>query len=225
MIGRALRCGVFGAALVAVATSCNNSLSGFGGFVGNTPSVPPATTFKVLGDVGTPFTLTISNANSSWIVPGTIPLNVSIVNNTTPSRMIATKLAGNNNLMSLQIDNGGRIIAVSSTNAPFGVASVQTDNTLKTMSPPANPDVRIYVNGPFGERFQGLVEDSSVGFIINTRAPAVFLFDQPSGKIDGQFQQLQNFGSFSINLTFGPHNGTDVVTTASGGPFVVIRQP
>src|SRR5712691_8185187 len=55
--------------------ACNNSLSGFGGFVGNTPNVSTQTQFKVLGTVGTPFTLIISNANQSWTVPGSIPLN------------------------------------------------------------------------------------------------------------------------------------------------------
>jgi hypothetical protein len=220
----------FVAALLCLSVAaCNNSLSGFGGFVGNTPPVPPSTTFKVLGIVGTPFTLTASNANASWVVPGNVPLNVVIVNNVTPCRMIATKLSNDNNLMSLEIDNGGNIASVTSTNAPFGLISVQTGGTLNTISDPPIPDLRIYVNGPFGERYQALVEDSKVGFITNTRAPTAFLFDGPSGKVDGQFQQTQNFGSFSINLTYnetaGVHFGTDVVTTASGGPFVIIRQP
>ena len=212
------------AALCLILAACNNSLSGFGGFVGNTPNVPPETGFKVLGNVGTPFTLTISNANSTWVVPGTIPLNAWIANNQTPCRMIATKLSNDNSLMSLEIDRGGAIISLSSSNAPFGVVSIQTGGTLNTLSPLAIPDVRIYVNGPFGQRFQALVEDSKVGFITNTRAPAVFLFDNPDGKIDGQFQQTQNFGSFASNITTGP-NGTNVVTTQSGGPFIIIRQP
>ena len=204
--------------------ACNNSLSGFGGFVGNTPNVPPETGFKVLGDLGTPFTLTISNANSTWVVPGNIPLNVWIANNQTPCRMIATKLSNDNSLMSLEIDRGGQILSLSSSNTPYGVVSIQTGGTLDTLAPLANPDVRIYVNGPLGERFQALVEDSKVGFITNTRAPAVFLFDNPDGKVDGQFQQTQNFGSFAANITNGP-NGTNVVTTLSGGPFITIRQP
>ncbi len=215
--------------LCATVAACNNSVTGFGGFVGNTPPVPPSTTFKVLGNVGTPFTLTISNANASWVVPGNIPLNVSIVNNTTPCRMVATKLAGDNTLMSLEIDNGGNIVSAESTTAPYGLVSIQTGGTLNAIQPPANPDLRIYVNGPFGQRYQAFVEDSNIGFIVNSRAPSVFLFDQPSGKVDGQFTQTQNFGSFSLNMTFnaapGAHTGTDVVATASGGPFVIIRQP
>src|SRR5215471_9529895 len=135
--------------LCVSAAACNNSLGGFGGFVGNTAPVPPSTGFKVLGNVGTQFTLTISNANSSWIVPGTIPLNVWIVNNATPVRMIATKLANNNSLMSLEIDNGGVILSLQSTTAPYGVVSIQTSGgTLNTLAPQAIPDLRIYVNGP-----------------------------------------------------------------------------
>jgi hypothetical protein len=212
------------AVLCVAAAACNNSLGGFGGFVGNTPPVPPSTGFKVLGQVGTPFTLTISNANSSWLVPGSIPLNVWIVNNQTPVRMIATKLANDNTLMSLEIDNGGTILNLESTTAPYGVVSVQTGGTLTTLAPQAIPDLRIYVNGPLGQRFQALVEDKTVGFVTNTRSPAVFLFDGPNGTVDGQFQQTQNFGSFSIAMTSGV-GGTAVIATASGGPFVVIKQP
>lgn len=213
------------AALCAYLAACNNSQTGFSGFVGNTPPVPPSTGFKVLGDVGVPFTLTISNANSSWNVPGVVPENIWIVNNTTPVRMIATKLANNNSLLSLEIDNGGTILTLESTTAPYGLVSIQTPGgTLNTIQPQAVPDVRIYVNGPLGQRFQALVEDANTGFITNTRAPAVFLFDGPEGKVDGQFTQTQNFGSFAIDMTSGV-NGTSEITTARGGPFVVIRQP
>src|SRR5262249_59585590 len=136
------------AVLCVSVAACNNSLGGFGGFVGNTAPVPPSTGFKVLGNIGTPFTLTISNANSSWIVPGSIPLNVWIVNNQTPVRMIATKLANDNSLMSLEVDNGGVILNLQSTSAPYGVVSVQTGGTIATLQPQAIPDLRIYVNGP-----------------------------------------------------------------------------
>jgi hypothetical protein len=213
------------AALCLILAACNNSQTGFGGFVGNTPNVPPSTGFKVLGDVGVPFALTISNANSSWNVYGVVPENIWIVNNTTPVRMIATKLANSNSLLSLEIDNGGNILTLESTTAPYGLVSIQTPGgTLNTIQPQAVPDLRIYVNGPLGQRFQALVEDSNTGFITNTRAPAVFLFDGPEGKVDGQFTQTQNFGSFSINMTSGV-NGTNEITTATGGPFVIIRQP
>jgi hypothetical protein len=77
------------------------------------------------------------------------------------------------------------------------------------------------VFGPAGERFQGLIEDSKIGYIVNQRVPALFLFDTPNGKIDGQFTQIQSFGPFAINMSY---NGI-VVATAHGFPFVIIRQP
>jgi hypothetical protein len=104
------------------------------------------------------------------------------------------------------------------------VVSVQSGGILTTLAPQAIPDLRIYVNGPLGQRFQALVEDRTIGFVTNTRAPAVFLFDGPNGTVDGQFQQTQNFGVFSIAMTSGV-GGTAVIATASGGPFVVIKQP
>src|SRR5262249_61696975 len=128
------------------------------------------------------------NANSSWLVPGTIPLNVWIVNNQTPVRMIATKLANDNSLMSLEVDNGGVILNLQSTSAPYGVVSVQTGGTIATLQPQAIPDLRIYVNGPLGQRFQALVEHKTVGFVTNTRAPSAFLFDGPNGTLNGHVQ-------------------------------------
>jgi hypothetical protein len=224
VIGFSARCcvgAVFGISLAA----CNNSLSGFSGFVGNTPNTSIQTQFKVLGTLGTPFTLNISDANQSWTVPGTIPLTIGIANNQTPTRMVATKLANDNSLMSVEIDNAGFVAGVSSTTAPFGVASVETGGTLKMIAPKAVPDVRVYVTGPAGERFQALVEDKNNGFIFTTRAPAVFLFEFPSGKVDAELSQIQNFGPFNANIATGAGNGTNVIVTASGGPFITIRQP
>jgi len=204
-----------------VLPACNNSISGFAGAVGNTPPVPPEDIFKVLGTVGTPFSLTVSDSRSSWIVPGSIPLEVAIVNNLPPVRLIAQKLSNDNSLLSLELIRGFAVVDHSSTRAPFGIASVQNGGTLKEIAPAADPDLRINVIAPFGELFSGLVEDSSTAFTVEERVPAVFLFDMPDGPVDGQFTQLQNRGAFEINMTL---NG-GVVATASGGPFVIITQP
>jgi hypothetical protein len=206
--------------------ACNNNYAGFSGFVGNTPPVAPETIFKVLGTVGTPFTLLVSNARSSWQIHGNVPLNINIINNVsvngqTPARLVATKLSNDNSLLSLQIANGFNVLAASSTSAPFGTVAIQTGSALTQISPQANPDLRIFVFGPAGERFQGLVEDSKVGFAVNQRVPALFLFDTPNGKVDGNFTQIQSFGPFAINMTY---NGK-VVATAQGFPNVIIRQP
>ncbi|MGH7781753.1 MAG: hypothetical protein ACREQR_18205 [Candidatus Binataceae bacterium] len=206
--------------------ACNSSSTGVSGFVGSTPPTAPETIFKVLGTVGTPFTLLVSNARSSWQIPGNVPLSVAIlntiqVNGLTPARMVATKLSNDNSLLSIQIQNGFNVIAASSTSAPFGTLTIKTGAPLPQISPPANPDLRIFVFGPAGERFQGLIEDSQAGFAVNQRVPALFLFDSPNGKVDGNFTQIQSFGPFAINMTF---NGA-VVATAQGFPNVIIRQP
>ncbi|HVA80756.1 MAG TPA: hypothetical protein VNF29_07510 [Candidatus Binataceae bacterium] len=207
-------------------SACNNNYIGFAGYVGNTPPVAPEAIYRVLGTLGTPFTLLISNSRSSWQVQGNIPLNVVIINNIlvnglTPSRLNATKLSNDNSLMSLQIANGFNVLAVSSTSAPYGTLSIQTGAPLQQIAPAANPDLRIFVFGPAGERFSGLIEDSQIGFAVSQRVPALFLFDSPNGKIDGNFTQFQSFGPFAINMTLAGK----VIATAHGFPNVIIREP
>ncbi len=214
-------------AWITTLASCNASSTGVSGFVGNTPPTAPETIFKVLGTVGTPFTLLISNSRSSWQVQGNIPLNVTIINNPlvssglTPARLVATKLANDASLLSLQAANGFHVVSASSTTAPYGTVTIQTGTSLAAIAPAASPDLRIFVYGPLGERFTGLIEDSKVGFAVNQRVPALFLFDSPNGKIDGNFTQVQSFGPFAINMSF---NGL-IVANAHGFPNVIIRQP
>jgi len=213
-------------AWIATMAACNSSSTGVSGFVGNTPPTSPETIFKVLGNTGTPFTMLVSNARSSWQIQGNIPLNVIIVNNVivngaTPARLIATKLSNDNSLMSLQAANGFHVVSAASTTAPYGTVTIQTGASLLQISPQASPDLRIFVFGPLGERFQGLIEDSQVGYVVNQRVPALFLFDSPNGKVDGNFTQIQSFGPFAINMSY---NGT-IVATAQGFPNVIIRQP
>lgn len=200
--------------------ACQNSQGGFSGAVGNTPPTKPESSFRVLGNPGTAFIATVSDSRSSWIVQGVIPMDIVIVNNLPPARMVATKLANDQSLMSLNILNGVRITGLASTTAPFGTASVEFGKLIE-IAPPASPDVRVNVNGPATELFRGLVEDQTTGFEVQDRAPAVFLFDSPDGSVDAVFDQLQNFGSFKVNLSF---NG-DVVARVSGGPNVSIKQP
>jgi hypothetical protein len=213
-----------GAVLIALAVAigaCQNSLGGFSGAVGNTPPTNPEESFRVLGNPGTAFTATISDTRQSWTVQGAIPMSIVIVNNSPPVRLLATKLANDNTLLSLNIISGVKLLSYASTTQPFGTAAVQTGAQLKEFAPRANPDVRIAVTGPAGELFQGLVEDRNTGFQVQQRAPAIILFDSPNGSVNAIFFQQQNFGSFDINLTF---NG-GVVAHATGGPTVTIKQP
>jgi hypothetical protein len=213
-----------GAMLLAGAVGCNQGFGAYSLGVGNTPNKPPGTSFRVLGDVGTRFSAVIYDATSTWTVQGVVPQDVIVVNATLPIKMIVTKQAPGNQLLSVELTVGFRVIEAASTSAPFGTATVQTDAVHPGFAPPppaANPDIRFFVKGPMNERFSGMVEDTQQGYVINDRAPALFLFDQPVGKVDGVFTQIQNFGPFVIDLII---NG-QVVASATGGPTLSIKQP
>ena len=199
-------------------------LPGCNGGLGNTPNKPPLSAFRILGQTGLQFSALISDADSSWQISGAVPLNVIIVNNQTPVRLIATKQSGGNGILSLQLTLGFTVQDVSSTNDPYGTASIQNNPAHPGFAPPpplANPDVRLFVKGPLSERFSGLFEDKATAFILSDRAPALVLFDHPDGAVDATLSQIQNLGPFNVDLLF---NGS-VVAHVRGGPTVTIRQP
>lgn len=200
--------------------ACNNSQGGFSGAVGNTPSTTPETSYRILGNVGTPFTALVSDARSSWVVQGSTPLGITIVNSQLPARVVVTKLLSDNSLMSIEIVNGTHVVDLASTTDPYGTASVQAGGTLAQIAPPANPDLEIDATGPDNEFFNGLIEDTSTGFTISDFAPAVFLFDQPDGKVTGQFFQVQSLGALVVNETL---NGK--VVASGAGATVTVRSP
>ncbi len=211
-------------ALAGVA-GCNGS--GLGAFttgVGNTPDRTPGTTFRILGDVGTRFSGYVSDTRSTWPLSGTVPLNVIVLNNDLPIKMSLTKQSTGHGILSIQLTVGFKVRQVASTSQPFGTVTLQTSPTSPGFSPPppaANPDARFFVKGPLGERFQGLVEDTQTAYDISDRAPALFIFDQPVGKVDASFEQIQKLGQFTVDLIL---NGT-VVATVTGAPTVSIKQP
>jgi hypothetical protein len=174
----------------------------------------------MLGDVGTPFSALISDTQVSYTINGTVPLSVILVNSHPPIRMDATKLANNSALLSLEIVFGASIKQISSTQAPFGSVSVQTD-TLNAFAELATYDVRFMVKEPAGQPFETLIEDTSNGFQVAGTAPALLLFAGASGRIDGQFQQLTTKGSFDVDLLI---NGSRVANV-TGGPNVTIKSP
>jgi hypothetical protein len=206
--------------VLASSGACNNSLGGFSGAVGNTSNVPAVASYKVLGTTGEPFTAIVSNKRSSWQVSGNVPMDITVVNNFTPDKMVATKQSSDTGILSLQLINGAKVVDVASTTQPFGTISVQSGKP-KAIAAAANPDLRIFVSGPEGERFSALIEDEKKGFFVDDRAPALYMFDTPSGSVTGTFDQIQNFGAFEISMTF---NGL-LVATATGAPHVVIMQP
>ena len=65
--------GALGAVLTISVAACNNQ-TGFSGSVGNTPNGPALASYEILGTIGTPFTATVSDAQSSWSFQGNVPL-------------------------------------------------------------------------------------------------------------------------------------------------------
>ncbi len=227
MASQAMRCFVrslamsaLGAVIAFSVAACNNQ-TGFSGSVGNTPNGPALASYEILGTAGTPFTATASDSQSSWTFQGNVPLSIIICNNIMPASIIATKTTSNSNLLSLEIISGNTITGLQSTSAPFGTVSLQVGGTLGSISPPASPDLRIFAAGPAQERYNALVEDTTTGWVISSRAPTLVLFDNPSGKVDGTFYGNQDYGSFNLNMTLG---GV-VVATVVAGPNATIREP
>lgn len=212
-----------GAAFALSVASCNNNQGGFSGNVGNTPNGPALTSYRILGTLGTPFTATVSDARSSWLVQGNVPLSIIICNNVLPAIIIATKTSSDNNLLSIEIIKGTRVLNLASTSAPFGTVSLQTGGKLLAISPPASPDLRIFVAGPLNTSYSALVEDIQSGFVISDRAPTMIMFDTPNGKVDGTFFQNggRDFGTFTLNMTL---DGV-VVASVVAGPTAFIREP
>ena len=211
-------------ALLAFLPGCNGGLGAFQAGVGNTPNQPPLAAFRILGQPGLQFTATVSDATSTWQVGGSVPLNIVIVNNQTPVRMTVTKQSGGNGILSVQLTVGFNVQAISSTNDPYGTATMQNNPSRPGFAPapaPANPDVRLFVRGPATERYSGLFEDKTTAFILSDRAPTLVLFDNPNGAVDATLTQIQNLGPFNVDLLL---NGA-VVAHATGGPTITIRQP
>jgi hypothetical protein len=213
-----------GAIAALILPGCNQGFGAFESGVGDTPSKPPLAAFRVLGQIGLQFSALVYDSDSSWQINGAIPMNIIIVNNLTPVKLIATKQAGGSGILSLQLTLGFTVKDISSTNQPYGTVSLQNNPTNPGFAPPpglANPDVRLFIKGPLSERFQGLFEDKETAFILSDRAPALVLFDHPDGAVDASVSQIQNLGPLNIDLLL---NGA-VVAHVSGGPTVVIRQP
>ncbi len=207
-----------------LSSSCSQGLGAFQAGVGDTPNSPPLAAFRVLGQFGTTFSGLISDAHSSWSFSGSVPMNIIIVNNQTPVRLVATKQNAGNGILSLQLTLGFSVLDVASTTDPYGTASIQNGIANPGFSPPpppANPDVRMFIRGPASERFSGLFEDSTTGFELSDRAPALVLFESPDGAVDATLDQIQSLGPFDVDLFL---NG-NVVAHVKGGPVVTIRQP
>ena len=186
-------------------TSCGGFGSSNTTSPGNTPNINAQTSFRIVGQIGTPFSATISDARSSWNIKGVVPLSIVIINNQPPIRVSVNKLVSDNSLISLEIINAFSVQQLASSTSNFGVA-VGNSGRVATFAPAAFPDVRFFVKGPNEELFDALVEDTKQGEIVESRAPALLLFDSPSGgngaRVDATFTAVQFLGGFDIDLIY-----------------------
>lgn len=211
---------------------CGLLMSSCGGFgssnntsPGNTPNIAAQTSFRIVGRIGTPFSARISDSRSTWNIMGVAPLSIVIVNNSPPIRVSVNKLVSDNSLLSLEIINGFTVKQLASSTSNFGVSVGNFGGKVGNFAPAASPDVRFFVKGPNVELFDALVEDTKRGEIVEARAPALILFDSPSGgdggRVDATFSAIQFLGNFDIDLIY---NGI-LVRSGSGPTSVTLKYP
>ena len=215
------------AALIALSLAalcgCNGFGSGNATQPGNTPNVAAQTSFRMVGNVGTPFVATVSDQRSSWEIRGVVPLNVIIANGNSPARVVATKLTNDTQLLSVEVISGFGVASISSTFANYGMVVGSVNGKLNALAPRASPDARFYINGPASAVFNATVEDESTAYVLQSRAPCVILYDSPNsnsltGRVDGLFNLVSGGGTLSIDLSFDGN-----VVHAGGSGTVTIK--
>lgn len=214
------------AAAIAAMTGCGGGFgAGNSTSPGSTPNIASQTSYRIVGTVGTPFTAFLTNTRTSWTLSGTVPLSIVIVNDKPPDRILVTKLTNDTRLLSVEIITGFNVRVLASTVSRYGVAVGavpigQPAQQVKFFQPAANPDVRFYVNGPAVGVFNALIEDQTMGSVVQSRAPSVILFDSPNsnnaGRVDGIFTEVSNFGPFDINLVINNALAASAVGGSSG---------
>lgn len=193
---------------LAALCGCNGFGSGNSTQPGSTPNVAAQTSFRMVGNIGTPFVATVSDQRSSWVIRGVVPLNVIIANGTNPARIVATKLTNDDALLSIEVISGFGVASLSSTFSHYGMVVGSVNGTLISLAPPASPDVRFYVNGPADGVFNAVIEDATTAFVLQARAPSVILYDSPNnnsltGHVDGILNLVGGAGGpLSIDLNF-----------------------
>lgn len=214
-----LGCGIVAGVLLAAFGGCQ---SGNTGSPGNTPNIAPQSSYRIVGDVGTPFQALVSDSRSSWQFAGTVPTSIVVVNDSPPDRILVTKLSNDARLLSLQVIQGLSVGTLDSTVSHFGTAVGNIGGTLAAFANPASPDVRFFVNTPITGLFNALIESETMSSALESRVPAVILFDFPngggSGRVDGVFAQPTFTGVLQVDLLI---NGQLVQTASGGNPVTV----
>jgi hypothetical protein len=212
--------GIVVGAAISVLGGCNTSNTNS---PGSTPNKPQQSSYRIVGDVGTPFLALVSDSRSSWQVSGTIPTSIAIVNDSPPDRILVTKTSNDARLLSLQVIQGFTIGTLDSTVSKFGTAVGSIGGTLPAFALSAKPDVRYFVKTPLVGVFDALIEDQTNSYALESRIPAIILFDSPnggkSGRVDGIFTQVSFTGAMEVDLVI---NG-QVVQSVTGGTTVTVH--
>jgi hypothetical protein len=217
---RLLACGILTGAGIVALGACNSENPGS---VGNTPNIPQQSSYRIVGDIGTPFSALVSDSRSSWQVSGTIPTSIAIVNDSPPDRISVTKTSNDARLLSIQVIQGFTVGTLDSTVSNFGTAVGSIGGTLPAIALPASPDVEFFVKTPLVGVYTALIEDQTNSYALESLIPSVILFDSPngggSGRVDGVFTQVSFTGQFDVDLVI---NG-QVVQSATGGTTVSVN--
>jgi hypothetical protein len=188
---------------------------------GQTSAISAQNTLWVLGTPGTPFQAVVTDTAQSWTFKGVVPESVGIVNASPGVQMIVTKLSNGAALLTAELINGTTLVAETSTNDPFGTVVVQSAGGLNAIAPAANPNIMIFVKGPSNGLINGLVEDLTLGFVVEARSPALFLFERPDRRVDAIINSVDEAGGIAVDIL---SNGA-VVVQQTGGPRVLIKFP
>lgn len=196
------------------AAGCNYFQEVFG------PAAPVERGFQLVGTAGLPFSATITDLDSSWQIQGAVPLTIIVINGTPNVRMVVTKLRNDAfSLMSVDALGGSSIIYANEASQPYATTQLQLTGTVPVISPPANPDIRYLVLGPYGMVINGTIEDQSSLFQITATAPVIFIFEHPNGPTTAQLTENNlGFGPMTVELF---QNGV-MTSTVTNGPNVLI---
>ena len=186
---------------------------------GQTSQVPHQSSLWVLGTPGTPFQAVVTDSSQSWTMRGVVPEAVIIVNSSPGVQMTVTKLSNSAALMTAELISGSTLVAEASTNDPFGTTVVQTFGGLAGIAPHADPDIEIFMKAPSGGMLTGLVEDLTLSFVFEARAPALFLFEHSDGRVDAIINSIDQAGLITADIL----SDGAVVATATGGPILLIK--
>jgi hypothetical protein len=214
--------------MLALLGCCVAAACGGGAFGTSNPTSPGKTSktvaeqsFWVLGTPGTPFQAIITDSRESWTFRGVVPQMAVVLNASPGVQMTVTKLSNDRSLVTAELLNANVLVAETSTTDPFGTTVVQTFGGVTGIGPRANPDFRFFMKGPSGGLLNGLVEDLSLSYVFEARAPALFMFARSDGRIDAVINSVDEAGEILVDAL----SGNTPTLEQTGGPRVLIKFP